>query len=124
MLDASGRALDKQYLERQQEGEVWSTLLFPLEKPSALDFRLWKSALYLLAPRGRPTHRIGQFIKKGHKIWSWHYDPDAGRLYHLRGAGMDVYAPTAGDGEERRPNSWTRTTIDQPRSDIGMLCTV
>jgi hypothetical protein len=37
---------------------------------------------------------------------------------------MDVYAPTAGDGEERGPNSWTRTTINQPRSDIGMLCTV
>jgi hypothetical protein len=40
VLDANGRALDKQYLERRQEGKVWSTLLFPLEKPSAQDFRL------------------------------------------------------------------------------------
>jgi hypothetical protein len=124
VFDASGRALDRKYLARQQEGEVWSTLLFPLEKPSARDFRLWMSALYLLAPRGRPTHRIGQFIKKGHKIWSWRYDPGAGRLYHIRGASMEVYAPTAGDGEERRPNSWMCTMVNQPRSETGMLCTV
>jgi hypothetical protein len=31
MFDASGRALDRQYLERRSPGEVWSTLLFPQE---------------------------------------------------------------------------------------------
>jgi hypothetical protein len=119
VFNASGRALDRQYLERQQAGEVWSTLLFPLEQPSVMDFRLWKSALYLLAPRGRPAHQMGRFVKKGHKIWEWCYDPDRSRLYHLRGTGMDVYAPAAGGGEVRRPNRWSCIEIDQPRQDIA-----
>jgi hypothetical protein len=83
VFDASGRALDRQYLERQQAGKVWSTLLFPLEQPSVRDFRLWKSTLYSLAPRGRPAHWMGRFVKKGHKIWEWRYDPDRSRLCHL-----------------------------------------
>ncbi len=38
VFDASGQALDRRYLERRPAGEVWSTLLFPQERPSAKDF--------------------------------------------------------------------------------------
>ncbi len=103
-FDASGQALDKQYLKQRQTGEMWSTLLFPLEKLSEKDFRPWKSTLDLVTPRGRPAQRMGRFVKKGHKIWEWRYDPGRLRLYHLRGAIMDVYVPAVGDGEGRRPN--------------------
>jgi hypothetical protein len=74
IFDASGRALDRRYLKRRPAGEVWSTLLFPQEQPSAKDFQLWKSAFQLLALRGRPDHRMGGFVAKGHKIWEWRYD--------------------------------------------------
>jgi hypothetical protein len=33
VLDAGGWRLDKKYLNRCQDHEVWSTLIFPLEKP-------------------------------------------------------------------------------------------
>ncbi len=38
IFDASGWALDRQYLERRPAGKVWSTLLFPQEQSSAKDF--------------------------------------------------------------------------------------
>jgi hypothetical protein len=33
VLDAGGQRLDIKYLNRHQDHEVWSTLMFPLEKP-------------------------------------------------------------------------------------------
>jgi hypothetical protein len=106
VFDASGQALDRQYLKRQPAGKVWSTLLFSLEQPSAKDFQIWKSALYSLAPQGRPNHQMGRFVKKGHKIWEWCYNLGGSQLYHLKGAGMDVYAPTLGEVKARQPNWW------------------
>ncbi len=54
VFDASGRALDKQYLRCRPR--VWSTLLFLQESPPPRDLTLWQQALYLLAPRGQPEH--------------------------------------------------------------------
>ncbi len=33
ILDRGGRCLDKKYLSRQRDDELWSTLIFPIEKP-------------------------------------------------------------------------------------------
>jgi hypothetical protein len=122
VFDASGRALDRQYLERRPAGKVWSTLLFPQEQPSARDFRIWKSAIHLLAPRGRPNHRMGRFVGKGQKIWEWRYDLGGSRLYHIKGAGMDIYAPPPRTGEVRRPNRWTQeSTILKDPLKLGAL---
>ncbi len=38
IFNASGQALDRQYLKRRPAGKVWSTLLFPQEQPLAKDF--------------------------------------------------------------------------------------
>jgi hypothetical protein len=124
VFNASGWALDRQYLERWPAGKVWSTLLFPQEQPSAKDFQIWKTALHLLAPRGRPNHWMGRFIKKGHKIWEWYYNLEGFQLYHLKGTGMDVYTPPPGTAEARQPNQWTHIEMDLLRYDIGSICTV
>ena len=124
VFDASGQALDRRYLKRRLAGKVWSTLLFLQERPSAKDFQLWKSALQLLAPPGRPNHRMGGFVAKGHKIWEWRYDLEGAQLYHLKGAGMDVYIPPLGTGDVRQPNRWIRADIDLPRCKAGFICTV
>jgi hypothetical protein len=44
--------LDRKYLTRCQKGELWSTLIFPQEKPPEKDFKLWENALLCIAPRG------------------------------------------------------------------------
>ncbi len=53
VLDASGKAIDRRYLTRCQKGELWSTLIFPQERPPDKDFKLWENALLSIAPRGR-----------------------------------------------------------------------
>jgi hypothetical protein len=124
VFDASGRAFDRQYLKRRPAGEVWSTLLFLQEQPSAKDFQLWKSALQLVAPRGQPNQLMGGFVAKGHTIWEWCYDLEGTQHYHLKGAGMDVYIPPPGTGDARQPNWWIRADIDLPRCKAGFICTV
>ncbi len=84
VFDAGGSMLDRRYLERRPQGATWSTLIFPQELPPAKDFRLWRQALCLIAPRGRPQQRFGKFVSKGHKIWDWRYDLENFRLYHVR----------------------------------------
>jgi hypothetical protein len=67
---------------------------------------------------------MGRFVKKGHKIWEWRYNLERSQLYHLKGAGMDVYAPPTGTVEARQPNWWTRIDIDLPRRNVGSICTM
>jgi hypothetical protein len=52
VLNASGKAIDRKYLTRRQKGELWSTLIFPQEKPPDKDFKLWENALFCIAPKG------------------------------------------------------------------------
>ncbi len=126
VFDAGGSALDRRYLERWPPGATWSILIFLQELPSAKDYRLWQQALCLIAPRGRPQQRLGKFVNKGHKIWEWRYNLDNSRPYHVQvqGSVMDIYTPLLVPGHMRRANQWTRSRIDQPRQDFGIMCTV
>ena len=65
----NGRSIDRRYMTRRPEGEKWSTLIFPKERPAARDFTLWRMALEDVAPRGVPRHRLGPQVGPGHKIW-------------------------------------------------------
>jgi hypothetical protein len=123
VLDASGKAINRKYLTRCQRGESWSTLIFPQENPPNEDFKLWENALLCIAPKGRLQDRIGKFVEKGHKIWEWRYDEEEAKLFHLKGSVMDVYSPSLVPGHTRCANRWTRARLDQPRIDIGAICT-
>jgi hypothetical protein len=67
VMDAGGKCLDKQYLNRRHEEENWSSLIFPAEKPLQGHIALWRQVLYAVAPRGRVQSRLGRFLSKGHK---------------------------------------------------------
>jgi hypothetical protein len=45
ILIASGRAVDIKYTRRRPWNETWSMAIFPEEKPTTQDFRLWKQVL-------------------------------------------------------------------------------
>ena len=122
ILDASGRAVDKKYLTLRPSREAWSTLIFPQERPPGRDLNLWKRALLLLAPRGRPEHQLGRFLVKGHKIWQWRYDLDKSELYLIKGSLMDIYTPAL--GHARQANKWRCTIQDVPRREVGAICSV
>jgi hypothetical protein len=80
VLDAGGRNIDSKYLNRRPNNEAWSSLVFPMEKPPNRHISLWREALQTIAPRGRVDNRLGQFTRKGHKIWEWRYDRAANRV--------------------------------------------
>jgi hypothetical protein len=122
---ASGWALDRQYLKRRPVGKVWSTLLFLQEQPSAKQrtFKYGK-VLFIYSPHGADPTIGWEDLSKKDKLWEWRYNLEGSQLYHLKGAGMDVYAPPPGTVEARQPNWWTRIDIDLPRHDVGSICTV
>jgi hypothetical protein len=116
VLDASGKAIDRRYLKRRQKGELWLTLIFPQERPPDKDFKLWENALLCIAPRGRLQDCIGNFVEKGQKIWEWRYDEEEAKLYHLKGAVMDIYTPSLVPGHARQANNgrehnWTNQEL-------------
>ena len=74
VLGASGKTLDAKYLKKRQEGETWSRLKFPNERPPAKDFRLWEKALKQLVPADGIMDRLGPFNHEGYKVWQWRYD--------------------------------------------------
>ncbi len=61
--------MDRRYLTRRPLETKWSNLIFPREKPSTKDFRLWAEALANLSPGGRPNFRMGGWKVTSHKIW-------------------------------------------------------
>ncbi len=62
-------------------------------------------------------------MERGHKIWEWRYDEKEAKLYYLKGVVTDVYTPSLVPRHVRRANRWTRACIDQPRVNIGAICT-
>ncbi len=91
VLDAGGKSVDKKYLAYQQDNEVWSTIIFPLEKPPRRHKAVWQMVVYSLASRGRVKNCIGRFLSRGHKVWEWWFHEESNRLLHVHGAVMDVY---------------------------------
>ena len=49
VMDAGGRKLDKKYLKKRSQGENWSTLRFPVERPPSAHFQMWKETLLAIA---------------------------------------------------------------------------
>jgi hypothetical protein len=69
IFDSRGRSFDRCYRTRHPEGETWSSLIFPVERPPARDFQLWRLALEDIAPRGVPRRWLGSHVGAGHKLW-------------------------------------------------------
>lgn len=124
IFDARGTTIDKKYLTRRLPEQRWSTYTFPIEVPPDKDFILWRNTLFELAAHRRGRNRIGRFLHQGHKIWDWRYQEDEEKLYHLKGASMDVYTASGVPGFEGRRNCWSRSQWDVPINIRGNLCTV
>jgi hypothetical protein len=103
VMDASGRAIDRKYLQPRPVEEIWSDLVFPIEFLAPRDFRIWKDAIpQIRALRGRLN--LGRYIQQGHKIWEWRYDLEKSKLYHCKGKLVDIYEPSQFEGIRTRAN--------------------
>ena len=117
VLGASGKMLDRKYLEKRRDNELWSKVKFPVEKPPNKDFQLWKTALISVVPVGGVQDKLGSWIHQGYKIWDWRYDIENCRLLHIKGKSMDKYVPSNLSGTRNTPNRWIRHRIDQKAQD-------
>jgi hypothetical protein len=116
-----GKYLDKKYHDCWKPDKLWSTLVFPQEKPPNKHLHPWRQVLYAIAPRGRVQNWVGNFITKGHKIWEWQYNKDTMKVFHLKGMVMDVYKPSLVRNYANWPNCWTRLRIDAPQVNQGEI---
>ena len=123
IIDAGGRCIDKKYLWECPTNESWSTIRFPKEIPPNRDFAFWRKMLP--HPRGQGRLHLGSLLSDGHKIWNWKYDAEECVLYHQQDDNTDnVYYPSNSTGLPTRANAWELVKVNQPRANIGMLCTV
>ena len=72
VMDAGGRALDQKYLNKQTEGDCWSSFRLLTQKVPNKDISLWRNALHQL--RHVRTAHLGDFVCWGHKQWEWRFD--------------------------------------------------
>ena len=115
VMDAGGRKLDKKYLKKRSQGENWSTLRFPVERPPRAHFQMWKEALLAIA--AGIDVRVRDFTLDGHKTWDWRLDEDdentaRTRLLHIKGEVMDVYTKSQLDQFVNGHNRWTRMSLN------------
>ncbi len=74
VIDASGRAIDRKYLQPRPMEETWSDLVFPIEQLAPRDFRIWKDAIPQIRALGGRLH-LGRYIQQdtrsgsGGTIW-------------------------------------------------------
>jgi hypothetical protein len=121
--DASGRAIDSKYLDERLWNKQWSSLIFPKERPSDSNFRLWKAALPQIRALGGRLH-IGQHLRQGHKIWPWKYNIESLQLFHIKENGIDLYEPALEEGARTRANCYVCTAEETGVVLRGRPCTI
>ena len=120
VMDAGGRKLNKKYLKKRPQGENWSTLRFPVERPPRAHFQMWKEALLAIA--AGIDVRVREFTLDGR----WTHDENIARtrLLHIKGEVMDVYTKSQLDQFVNGHNRWTRMSLNVPAEDVGYICSV
>ncbi len=70
ILRASGGTVDKQYLQKWREGELWSSMKFPREDVTETEIGLWRRAIAQVVAYGRVQTSLGKLITEGegHKV--------------------------------------------------------
>ena len=76
VLGASGKTLDKKYLQKRSSIETSSQLSFPKEKPPNKDLQLWRIALHQIVTIGGIQDLVGRLNHEGYKKWDWRWDEE------------------------------------------------
>ncbi len=63
VMDASGRGIDRKYLQPRSMEETWSDLVFPIEQLAPRDFRIWKDAIPKFWALGGRLH-LGRYVQQ------------------------------------------------------------
>jgi hypothetical protein len=67
VMDASGQAIYRKYLNPKLMDESWPSLSFPIKQPATQDFKLWKATIPQIRALGGCLH-LGGYKEQEHKI--------------------------------------------------------
>ena len=81
ILGASGCLVEKKYLQKQRQGEQWSSTKFPPEVVTEAEISLWQRAIVQVVRNGPAQINLGAFKTDGHKLWEWWVLEPQGRLF-------------------------------------------
>jgi hypothetical protein len=84
VLTASGGKLSSEILLRRPEGEAWSNMRWPVERPTGSDMRLWNNAIQSICPSRSSTPNVGAFIHDTHRIRWWYWNETDSSIHHMR----------------------------------------
>jgi hypothetical protein len=91
ILGASGGSVDKQYLQRRQIEEWWSSMTFPRKEVMESEMGFWCRAIAQVVSHGPAQASLGRLKSGGHKVWEWQVQESEGRLYPQRKNRITVY---------------------------------
>jgi hypothetical protein len=108
VMDASGRVINRKYLDPKPMDDSLSSLSFPIKQPATQDFKLWKATIPQIWALGGCLH-LRNYKEQGHKIWAWQYDLETSTLYHCKSDLVDIYEPLGFPRSHTWANRYSRT---------------
>jgi hypothetical protein len=120
ILSALGLRIDPTILRHQAMGEFHSSMRWPKEKPTNLDFLLWQETVEDICLSWLPVHSVGKYVEETHQIHPWRWCQESNTLLHTAQGSdtMDVYSNTI-----RKSNRYMKTA-SRPRQEMGKICSV
>ena len=93
ILTASGHKINPEVLSHGPQLEAWSSMRWPTEQPTDLDFLLWRNAMISICPSCSRNPTLGRFTAPTLKIWQWTWSKEDASLHHLKEDGVteDVF---------------------------------
>jgi hypothetical protein len=115
ILSALGLRIDPTVLRRRATGEFHSSMRWPKEEPTDLDFLLWQEDVEVICPSWLLVHSVGKYVEEMHQIHPWRWCQESNTLLHTAQGSdaMDVYSNTV-----RKLNRYTKTA-SRPRQEMG-----
>ena len=125
VLSADGRYIEEKNLTNRKPEGKWSRCVFPQERPSVADLRLWNTALAKIAPGQGVAQKMREFTASRHKIWEWPFCPETNRAFHWLQGVMDMYRQSHSTGMGRHPKYIMETEgVKIANSKESLLCSV
>jgi hypothetical protein len=120
ILLASGLRINPTVFQCWEPGVNHSSIYWPQEEPTELDFALWREAVENICPSRLRVHSMGKYVAETHRIHPWQWCPDSNTLFHAATGSVttDEYSNTV-----KKLNCYTKTAM-RPWQERGGICSV
>eukprot|EP00956_Cyclotella_meneghiniana_P010918 scaffold15270_cov101-Cyclotella_meneghiniana.AAC.2 len=103
IASADGRRVDPTRALPDVDYSATSAFDWPIERPSAADWRIWQAFLQRLTlPDGTLLRTLGKWLYPSHRKWEWFYDPVSDTITRRLEDRQDLYCLCPDDGPSTR----------------------